>query len=211
MLEAVWSRPAEGRDGTPLLIMLHGYGSDEATMADYFPAMPASFTCAAVRGCFEMDESYGWFLLNYFLGHDFAQVVESANKIFNWLDVVQRAHGFTSVSLLGHSQGMAMATTLLRLRPQTFRAVVGLSGFVLSVPLLAALDPPPVVTPFFWGRDEADLMINREAVNFSGRWLARNTRLQQELYPGMGHGIGQEELIDAASFLTVNVPFRPTA
>ncbi|WP_394940824.1 alpha/beta hydrolase [Psychromicrobium sp. YIM B11713] len=213
MLQAVWSKPEAERADTPLLVMLHGYGADEQYMAQHFQAMPQSFTCVAPRGGFDMDGIYGWFLLDYFLNNDFAQVVSAANQVFGWLDAELAKHRFSSVSLLGHSQGMAMASTLLRLRQQSFAAVVGFSGFVLNNPLLGALEPLNHRVPFFWARDEADLVINPDAVEFTGEWLAENTLLQQELYSGMGHSIGPAELIDASSFLTLKVPgsFRPSA
>lgn len=212
MLQALWSRPEAERVGTPLLLMLHGYGSDEQQLAQHFDRMPPGFSCASLRGGFEMDRSYGWFLLDYFLNNDFAQVVSAANQVFAWLDAANANYRFSTISLLGHSQGMAMASTLLRLRQNAFAAVVGLSGFVLKNQLLAALEPMEHKVPFFWGRDEADLVINPDAVEFSGDWLERNTVLQEEFYPGMGHSIGSAELIDASSFLTVQVPgaFSPS-
>lgn len=141
MVNAVWSKPESERAGTPLLVMLHGYGADEQTMVRHFGAMPSGFTCVALRGGFEMDESYGWFLLDYFLNNDFAQVIAAANQVYAWLDTEAAKYGFSSVSLLGHSQGMAMASTLLRLRQEAFTAVVGLSGFVLNSELLTVLEP----------------------------------------------------------------------
>ena len=39
---------------------------------------------------------------------------------------------FESVSLLGFSQGMAVATSLLRREPQAYACVVGLSGFAID-------------------------------------------------------------------------------
>lgn len=213
MLQALWSKPEAERAGTPLLLMLHGYGADEHYMAQHFSTMPSGFSCAALRGGFEMDESYGWFLLDYFLNNDFAQVVSAANQVFGWLDAENAKYRFSSVSLIGHSQGMAMASTLLRLRQDAFKAVVGLSGFVLDNQLLAALEPLNNKVPFFWARDEADLVINPDAVEFSKEWLEQNSLLQEELYPGMGHSIGAAELVDASSFLTLQVPgaFRPSA
>lgn len=209
MLNALWSKPESERAGTPLLVMLHGYGSDENSMAARFAAMPPSFTCAAIRGPFDMDQMYGWFLLDYFLNNDFADVVTAANKVFAWLDAEMATFNFSSVSLLGHSQGMGMASTLLRLRQDYFAAVVGLSGFVLDNDLLAALEPLKSKKPFFWARDEADLVINPDAVEFTKEWLAQNTLLNEELYEGMGHPIGAAALIDASSFLTVHLPFKP--
>ena len=213
MTTVAWSKPEAQRSGTPLLLMLHGYGTDESRMSAHFDALPESFTCAALRAPKDISGDYGWFLLDYFLNNDFADVITAASGVSAWLAGEQAKFNFSSVSLLGYSQGMAMATTLLRLRPNAYTAVVGLSGFVLDNALLAAMEPLAVRVPFYWARDAADLMINPEADRFTGGWLRQNTELTSALYRGMGHGIRADELADVSSFLTVHVPgaFKPSA
>ncbi|WP_125611895.1 alpha/beta hydrolase [Specibacter cremeus] len=205
METVAWSRPEDERAGTPLLLMLHGYGSDERRMSAHFDAMPSGFTCAALRAPRDVSGDYGWFLLDYFLANDFAEVVSAASGVLAWLDAVTARYGFRSVSVLGFSQGMAMATTLLRLRPRTVSAAVGLSGFVLKNHLLASMEPLAERVPFLWARDPADLVINRDAAAFTADWLAANTDLSIADYDGMGHHLRADELMDAASFLTVHV------
>ncbi len=202
-----WSKDESARDQTPLLVMLHGYGTSEQRMADIFSSMPSAMTCAALRAPLEISGDYGWFLLDYFLNNDFADVVKVASATLSWLDTAMARHSFSSISLLGYSQGMAMATTLLRLRPQAFTAAVGLSGFVLKNDLLAAMEPLEAKIPFFWGRDVADLVINPDAVDFTANWLEENTELTAATYTGVGHRLGAAELRDAAAFLTGHVPY----
>lgn len=202
----VWSRPADERAGTPLLLLLHGYGSDESRMAALFKDLPKGFTCAAPRAPKDISGDYGWFLLDYFLANDFAEVVGAAAAILSWLDTVMADYKFSSVSVLGYSQGMAMGTTLLRLRPQAFTAAVGLSGFALHNELLAAMEPLTHRVPFYWARDPADLVINPDATAFTAEWLAANTDLSEARYDGMGHNTRADELADVSSFLTGHVP-----
>ncbi|MDI3329906.1 MAG: esterase [Micrococcus sp.] len=224
----VWSRPAEQRPGTDLVVVIHGYGANEVRAAQaYFGMLPEGSTGLAVRGGFEIDAgaypvadgldglgsgpggpdpgAWGWFLLDYFLTNDFAEVVASAHRVFDLLDAEEIAEaGFRSVALLGHSQGMAMASTVYRLRPEAFDCVVGLSGFVLSNPLLATLDSPPEgpgPRPFFWGRDVEDLVINPDAIAFTADWLEEHTQLTARTYEGMGHGTSAEEARDVRIFL----------
>lgn len=199
MNTVVWSKPESERAGTPLLVMLHGYGTDETRMAKLFPGLPPAFTCAALRGPKVIGDDYGWFLLDYFLTHDFADVITATNSVFSWIDTVRGQH--SSVSLLGYSQGMAMASTLLRLRPEAFKAVVGLSGFVLDNELLAMSESFDVRPPFFWGRDKADPVINEDATAHTQEWLERNTQLTARSYPGMGHAVSPAELADVGAFL----------
>ncbi|POH73944.1 alpha/beta hydrolase [Arthrobacter glacialis] len=202
----LWSRPVHERAGTPLLLMLHGYGSDETRMGELFSQLPRSFTCAAPRAPLDVSGDYGWFLLDYFLSNDFAEVVGAATAVLSWLDTMMAKHKFSSVSVLGFSQGMAMATTLMRLRPKMFTAGVGLSGFVLKNELLAAMEPLTTRIPFYWAHDRADLVINRDATAFTAGWLAANTDLSDSAYRGLGHTISAVEMSDVSAFLTGHVP-----
>ncbi|MFD1214613.1 alpha/beta hydrolase [Arthrobacter sp. GCM10027362] len=201
MMAAAWSRPEHERAGTELLVMLHGYGSSEQKLLPLFSALPPHVTGVALRGHFDVGGTFGWFLLDPLLGSDFTEVLDSVNKVFAWLDPVLAGGGFSGVSLLGFSQGMALATTLLRLRPRAFRAAVGLSGFVLEHELLALTDEPEAAVPFFWGRDVRDGLIPADAVRYTAAWLQANTLLTARTYPGMGHRIGRDEIRDVGIFL----------
>lgn len=199
METVVWSKPEAERDGTPLLVMMHGYGTDESRMVRLFEYLPAEFTCAALRAPMAIGDHYGWFMLDYFLANDFADVITATNKVHAWINSVKGQH--SSVSLLGYSQGMAMASTLLRLHPADYLATVGLSGFVLENELLALTDSFTSPPPFFWGRDKADLVINGDATAYTQEWLNENTQLTARTYPGMGHAMSKTEMVDVSAFL----------
>jgi phospholipase/carboxylesterase len=204
-----WSAPEDARAGTHLLVMLHGYGADEAGMVRLFPSLPAGVTGVAVRGSFPVGDSFGWFLLDPYLSSDTSEVLEAASALLARVDRIRAAGSFTGVSLLGFSQGMAMATTLLRLRPAGFDAVVGLSGFVAENELLAMAEPLAQPVPYFWGRDRNDWVINEDAILHTENWLRENTALTARTYPGMGHSIGTEEVRDVGIFLRRYVAPQP--
>ncbi len=179
--------------------MLHGYGTDEKRMEKLFGLLPDEFTCAAPRAPMVIGDDFGWFLLDYFLTNDFADVISATNKVHTWINSLRTGH--SSVTLLGYSQGMAMASTLLRLHPEKYQAVAGLSGFVLDNELLAMSEQFPSRPPFFWGRDRDDLVINEDAIEHTARWLEENTALTARTYPGMGHSISVQEMVDVSAFL----------
>ncbi|MFJ3958059.1 alpha/beta hydrolase [Arthrobacter sp. NPDC090010] len=199
MEKVLWSKPDAERDGTPLLLLFHGYGSSPERMERLFPHLPQEFTCAAVQGPQEIGDDHGWFLLDYFLSNDFSEVMSACTGVLAWLDGIKARH--SSVSLLGFSQGMAMASSLLRLRPTQFRATVGLSGFVLDNDLLALTESFEERPPFFWGRDKADLVIHEDATSFTQEWLEANTALTARSYPGLGHYMAVQEMVDVSAFL----------
>ena len=208
METVVWSKPEDERAGTPLLVMMHGYGTDESRMVRLFEYLPAEFTCAALRAPMDNGDHYGWFLLDYFLANDFADVIKASSAVQAWINSVKGQH--SSVSLLGYSQGMAMASTLLRLHPKDYVAVVGLSGFVLENELLSLTESFDAKPPFFWGRDKADLVINEDAIAYTEEWLRNNTLLTARTYPGMGHAMSKTEMVDVSAFLRHYV-LRPAA
>ena len=201
MGNVAWSLPADQRQGRTLVVMMHGYGSGEQAMERLFAALPDTAVGAAVRGPLAVGEGSGWFLLDPLLNSDTSEVLEAGLAVLSWIDRVRLEHGFTGVALVGFSQGMAMATTLLRLRPRDFLAVVGLSGFIARNELLAASEPLPQRVPFFWGRDRQDWVINADAVEYSRQWLEENTFLTARTYDGMGHSISSAEIADVSVFL----------
>lgn len=194
------SRPESEAAGTDLVLMLHGYGSDAEAMTKLFAALPPHATGVALRGGFEMaDNQYGWFLLDWGLRPELSQVISAAQSVFTVQDRLAPQH--RSVSVVGHSQGMAMATTVMRLRPGAYRCGAGLSGFVVEQDLLDLGNPEPATpTPFFWGRDTEDMVINPDGQAYASAWLHEHTALTARTYPGMGHGIGAEEIRDLGAF-----------
>jgi phospholipase/carboxylesterase len=94
-----------------------------------------------------------------------------------------------------------MALPLLRTRPERVAAAVVLSGFVTdeSQPADDALvaSRPPV----FWGRGDADPLIWPEAIERLASWLPEHATPTVRVYPGVGHGVSDQELDDVRACL----------
>ncbi len=202
----LWSRPETGRPGTPLLVIFHGYGADEADLFSLAGQLPSEFTVASVRAPLQAGPGYAWFPLRNDLSYSVTAVTEAATAVERWLDSVREGH--TSVTLLGFSQGMCMATSLLRHRPADYAAVVGLSGFVVDAEgdpffdddAVAALKPE-----IFWGRDQADPVIPQTAVEATNTWMHGHASLTKVLYTGIWHGINAQEIGHVGEFLQYKV------
>ncbi len=208
-----WSRPEAERAGTPLLVVLHGYGADENDLFGIVPALPGRFTIASVRAPLAMDHGgFTWFPLTTSMSSSPLAVRAAVEDLQAWVGA-QREH-FASVSLLGFSMGMAMATSLLRLEPEAYACVVGLSGFTVNPhpdgagagtgPLAGFFDDEAVqrVKPkVFWGRDQDDPVITQDKVEYTHSWMNEHVDLTKVLYPGIGHGIGPQELRHVGEYL----------
>ena len=199
----LWSKPEAEREGTPLLVLFHGYLANEEDLMGLADYLPSEFTVASVRAPHAQGPGYTWFPLMNEPDFSVQRAVDAVNDVFDWLDRVKGPH--SSVSLLGFSMGMAVASTLLRHRPADFTAVVGLSGFVLPAegnPFFHDDELAATKVPFFWGRDQADPVIDAPRIEFTHAWLNEHTALTKILYSNMGHGINMQELGHVKEFLT---------
>lgn len=202
----LWSRPENERAGTPLLVIFHGYGADEADLFSLADQLPAEFTVASVRAPLQAGPGYSWFPLRNDLSYSVTAVTESAAAVELWIDTLRENH--TSVSLLGFSQGMCLATTLLRHRPADYAAVVGLSGFVVEAegdPYFDDAAVAAVKPEIFWGRDQADPVIPQAAVEATNTWMHGHIKLTKVLYTGIWHGINAQEISHVGEFLQYKV------
>ncbi len=202
----LWSRPENERPGTPLLVIFHGYGADEADLFSLASQLPAEFTVASVRASLAAGPGFAWFPLRNDLSYSVTAVTEAASAVERWLETIRGGH--TSVSLLGFSQGMCLATTLLRHNPANYAAVVGLSGFVVEAESDPYFDDAAVALAkpeVFWGRDQADPVIPQPAIEATNTWMHGHVKLTKVLYSGIMHGINAQEISHVGEFLQYKV------
>lgn len=203
----VWSRPEDQREGTPLLVLLHGHLANEEDLMGILDFLPGEFTVASLRAPVAMGPGFTWFPLMQDAAYSVDKATAVVQQVVNWLDSVKGAH--SSVTLLGFSMGMAVATSMLRARPADYAAVVGLSGFVIPAEgsdYFRDKEVQASPVPFFWGRDQEDQVITPDKIEFTHGWLNRHTRLTKVLYAGMFHSINAQELGHVREFLQMSVP-----
>lgn len=196
-----WSAPAGERAGRPLLVLLHGYGSEEGDLFGLLPYLPDEFVVAAVRAPLVPPfptPGYSWFPIEGLYGRDPELTTVAAERFLEWLDVATDAE---VVGLLGFSQGAVIALQALRLRPQRFGFAVALAGYAAPAPLPTDAELAEVRPPVFWGRGSRDEVIPAALVAHTAQWLPDVVDLSGRVYPGLTHSVSQEELDDVAVFL----------
>ena len=149
---------------------------------------------------------YCWFPISTELEANGQDIVTPVKQLDDWVQSV--ASDYRSVSLLGFSQGMAMATSLMRMRPGAYATIIGLSGFVVDAtgtPELQSLfqDDQVAATkqPFFWGYDPGDPIVASDRIAETGAWLRPRVNLEERTYNGIGHGIHPQEIAHFMTFL----------
>ena len=120
---------------SPLLLMVHGYGSNEQDLFSFSRAIPEKFTIISIRGDIEIQyNGYAWYNIsidyNGNKSYDSNKAIESRNNIFKTIEICKNKYNIDSnnITLLGFSQGSMLVNAVALTFPDKIRNVVSLSG-----------------------------------------------------------------------------------
>ncbi len=194
----IWS--AGEREGRPLLVLLHGYGSHEGDLFGMSPGLPLEPVVASLRAPIAESGGYAWWSRGTGSpsGDPARDAVDAAAAaVIAWLNTLANP----SVTLLGFSQGAAMALQLNRVAPGRFASTVALSGFVASGGHPGDAELERLRPPVFWGRGADDAMIPASAIERTAAWLPTHADASIHVYENLAHSISSQELADVSAFL----------
>jgi phospholipase/carboxylesterase len=194
----IWNLPESERADRPLLLLLHGKGSNEDDLASLAPRLPSEFAVASLRAPLADGPGFSWFQMMTTPGVPDPGLLEPAvDALFDWVDELP----FTPplLGLLGFSQGGVVALQALRRAPERVGFALNLSGFV--APGVERGDDAIGQHPVFWGRGDADVVIPASAIARTEEWLPEHVDLTTRVYAGLPHSVSVEELGDIEAFL----------
>ena len=121
----------------PLLVLLHGYGSNENDLFSFAAELPKELCIIALRAPYGL-EPYGhaWYAINFDANqnkwNDVEQAKESMAIIMNCVNNAQSLYDIdpSNISLLGFSQGCILSIALALNHPEKFKNIIGLSGYI---------------------------------------------------------------------------------
>lgn len=136
----------DAKRGAPLLLLLHGVGSNERDLLRlelYFP----KFKVISVRAPHTLaPERFAWFQVDFTPEpvHSAAEAEASRQTLLTFIDELIERHGVTQeeVYLLGFSQGAILALSVALTTPQKVAGVVAMSGRILQE-VSATVTPSP--------------------------------------------------------------------
>ncbi len=121
----------------PLLIMLHGYGSDENDLFSFASELPEELFIISVKAPYAM-QPYGnaWYAINFDADkgkwNDNEQAKESRDLIARFIDEAVETYPIDkdNISLLGFSQGSILSYAVALNYPEKVKNIVALSGYI---------------------------------------------------------------------------------
>ncbi|HET7838333.1 MAG TPA: hypothetical protein VFL04_01150 [Rectinemataceae bacterium] len=133
------------RGAPPLLLLLHGVGSNELDLMELVPKLDDGFFCVSARAPFRQGEdAYAWFHVEMTPSGPVIRPREaesSREKLIGFIDELVEAYGLNprKVFLMGFSQGAVMSLSVALTRPDKVAGIVAMSGRLLPevLPLVA--------------------------------------------------------------------------
>ena len=121
----------------PLLILLHGYGSNEQDLFSFADELPDDFLIISAQAPHSMSfGSYAWYAINFDDKNgkfsDLKQAKESIDTIALFIDEIKEKYNTNSnkTFLLGFSQGAILSYSLSFFYPNKVSYVIALSGYI---------------------------------------------------------------------------------
>ena len=121
----------------PLLIMLHGYGSDENDLFSFASELPEELFIISARAPYTMQPfGNAWYAINFDAVQgkwsDNEQAKESRDLISKFIDEATDTYPVNknNVTLLGFSQGTILSYAVALTYPEKIKNIVALSGYI---------------------------------------------------------------------------------
>lgn len=124
-------------DKNPLLLLLHGYGSNEEDLFSFASELPDTYYVISARAPYDlMFGSYAWYAINFDADEnkfsDLEQAKTSRDVVAGFIDelLAQYPINEQDVTLIGFSQGSILSYAIALSYPQKVQHVVAMSGYL---------------------------------------------------------------------------------
>lgn len=194
---------------TPLLILLHGYGSNEEDLFSFVPTLPEDWLIVSFRA--PLSSPYGGFswydidLMNVENRVDVDQAKEALKGILESIMKISNQYGLTDnpTHLVGFSQGGILSYALSLQNPELFDKVACLSAYpeekimenivkdrkkLEKLRFFISHGTDDATIPLEWGRKAADLLYDLSCYFSFREYMS-------------GHGVNQKNYMDLMEFL----------
>jgi phospholipase/carboxylesterase len=208
-LEYQIRKPKIQLDKNPLLLLLHGYGSNEEDLFSFASELPDEYYVISARAPYDLQYgSYAWYAINFdadqnkFSDHN--QAILSRDLVVKFIEElkVQFPIDSSDITLIGFSQGSILSYSIALSYPNIVQRVGALSGYLnleinsdsfrdndfQGLKIFSSHGTLDQVIPVEWAR-KTDPILNNLGINSTYRE-----------YPN-GHGVSPQNFFDLKNWL----------
>ncbi|WP_350291754.1 alpha/beta fold hydrolase [uncultured Croceitalea sp.] len=209
-------RPATTNSNkSPVLFMLHGYGSNEEDLFSFASELPKELFIISVRAPFNLEPyGYAWYAINFDAQQgkwsDDQQAIESRDKIIVFIKEACKAYDLDdeNVTLLGFSQGTILSYAVALSYPEKIKNVIALSGYINEGILIAEFKNKDHSTlDFYCSHGQVDAVIPVEWAQRAPEFLENlGISHKYEEFP-VGHGVAPQNFYSFKEWLDKKLDF----
>lgn len=196
-------------DKNPLLLLLHGYGSNEEDLFSFANELPEEYYVISARAPYSlMYGAYAWYAINFDADEnkfsDLNQARESRELVVTFINELIANYPIDAdkITLIGFSQGCILSYAIALSYPQKVQRIVGMSGYFneeiaiedyqknnfSNLKIFASHGNVDQVVPVEWARKAKPILDNLGIENI------------YKEYP-VGHGVAPQNFFDFRNWL----------
>ncbi len=205
-------KKATNKNNEILLVLLHGYGTNENDLFELARFFPNNYTIVSPRATYTLRQgSYQWYqskTQNLKFDGDKETLEKSQQMIKKLVTTLQNnLHIDASNTIIaGFSQGANMSYQMGLLYPELCKAIGIFSGVIFDSQKEKIININNVSLPIFIGHGTVDNRIPFSIAENSKQWLeANHFNPEFHTYEGMSHAISPQEIQDFISFISKSI------
>ena len=201
--------PKVKHDKNPLLLLLHGYGSNEEDLFSFASELPNDSYVISVRAPYDLQPyGHAWYAIHFDADEnkfsDNVQAKQSVELIAGFIDEIVKQYPIDAknVTLIGFSQGAILSYATALTYPEKVAKVVALSGYFNQEIMPEVIDTKAIShLKFFVSHGSVDQVIPIDWAR-KAKPALENLGLEVEYqeYP-VGHGVAPQNFFDFKNWL----------
>ena len=201
--------PKVKHDKNPLLLLLHGYGSNEEDLFSFASELPNDSYVISVRAPYDLQPyGHAWYAIHFDADEnkfsDNVQAKQSVELIAAFIDEIVKQYPIDAknVTLIGFSQGAILSYATALTYPEKISKVVALSGYFNQEIMPEVIDTNAIShLKFFVSHGSVDQVIPVDWAR-KAKPALENLGLEVEYqeYP-IGHGVSPKNFFDFKNWL----------
>jgi phospholipase/carboxylesterase len=201
--------PKVKHDKNPLVLLLHGYGSNEEDLFSFAPELPADCYVISVRAPYDLQPyGHAWYAIHFDADEnkfsDNNQAKESVEIIAVVIDEIVKKYPIDAknVTLIGFSQGAILSYATALTYPEKISKVAALSGYLNQEIVPEVIDSKAIShLKFFISHGSVDQVIPVEWAQKAKPVLENlGLTVDYQEYP-IGHGVSPKNFFDLKNWL----------
>ncbi|MCG8712752.1 phospholipase [Tenacibaculum finnmarkense] len=199
MLNYIVREPKNAVKNPALLILLHGYGSNEDDLFSFAQELPEDLLIVSAQAPYQMGGgAFAWYAINFDAVKgkfsDLEQAATSVTKIAGFIDEIKEKYNTNpdKTFVLGFSQGAILSYALSLNYPNKVQHVIALSGYIDEYLIKNKQENTKITTDYYISHGTVDQVIPVDWARKAPVFLEENNLKNDYSEYNVGHGVAPQ-------------------